>query len=76
MEEDEENDRTRIEFQKFLQKYFPSNHQSEKVRQLTNIKKMLRAMTMKKKRKMKNLLKDVKKKKGNGRKKEEGFFKA
>ena len=39
-EEDSEIERA-LDFQKFLQKLFPSKNQSEKVRQLKNIKKML-----------------------------------
>ena len=66
MEEEDENDVERaLEFQKFIQKMFPSKHQSEKVKQLTNIKKMLKDEndeSSKETKKKKKKIKKVKKK--------------
>ena len=72
MEEDEVE--RALEFQKFLQNLFPSKNQSEKIRQLKNIKKMLKndsecsddEKTNKKKTKNK---KNCKKKKNKGKNK-------
>ena len=58
MEDEDEIERA-LEFQKFLQKMFPSKNQNDKVNQLKNIKKMLKETETKSKKK-KNLMKGLK----------------
>jgi ATP-dependent Lon protease len=76
MEEEDDIERT-LEFQKFLQKMFPSKNQTEKVNQLKNIKKMLNkdetkeAKKNKKNKKLKEKNKKLKEKNKNTKEDEE-----
>ena len=69
---DEEYDVDRaLDFQKFLQKLFPSKNQSEKVKQLTHIKKMLKEKNDEEEEEEEKSSKEHKKRRKKKKKKEE-----